>query len=254
MNFQTTLRAEFLKTKRTSLTYFTLLAAVFVPTIMLLDNLDGTPSKNLKADPFWAFYSEGWMYIAFLILPMFIVLISTLLLQIEHKNNAWKQVLASPQQFYTLLVSKFIILQAFIIGMLLAHNLLMLASAVTIDFLNPDFHILNNLDLEKLLLVNGRTYFAALGMSGFQFWLALRFRNFIAPLGCGLLLCIMSPLMAFEFNLESILDKFPFAFSVLVNIPKFKAVSVGIQWLSVGYMLAFLAIALLEFNWKKVKS
>ncbi len=256
MNFIISLRAEFLKTKRTSLIYFTLLAAVFVPVIMLLDNLDGTPSENMKkTDPFWAFYSEGWMYIAFLILPMFIVLTSTLLLQIEHRNNTWKQVLASPQLFTSILVAKFLVLQVFIILMLFAHNLLMLAAAVPIDFFNPDLRILSNLnDWEKVLLVNARTYFAALGVSGLQFWLALRFRNFIPSLGIGIVLCIMSPLLVFEFNLESILDKFPFALSILVNVPRFKAISVGIQWLSVGYMVAFLAIALAEFNWKKVKS
>src|SRR5436190_23525699 len=116
MNYVPSLRAEFLKVKRTSLIYFTLLAAAFVPVVMLLENLDGTPSEDLnRAEPFQSYYAEGWMFIAFLILPMFIVLISTLLLQIEHRNNTWKQVLASPQQFHTILVSKFIVLQAFII-------------------------------------------------------------------------------------------------------------------------------------------
>jgi len=256
MNYLISLRAEFLKIKRTSLFYFTLLAAAFVPVVMLLENLDGTPSENLeRADPFWSFYSEGWMYIAFLILPMFIVLTSTLLLQIEHRNNTWKQVLASPQQFLSILSAKFIVLQAFIILMLIAHNVLMLAVAVPIDFMNPDFKIISNLNgWEKLLLVNARTYFAALGISGLQFWLALRFRNFIPPLGIGLVLCIMSPLLVFELDIESVLDKFPFALSILVNIPKFKDFSIGMQWLSVGYMVGFLAIAFVEFSRKKVKS
>jgi len=256
MNFLISLRAEFLKIKRTSLIYFTLLAASLVPLIMALDNLDGTPSENLtKTDPFWAFYSEGWMYIAFLILPMFIVLTSTLLLQIEHRNNTWKQVLASPQQFLTILVAKFIVLQVFMILMLVAHNVLMMVIAVPIDYLNPDFKILSNINkLDQVLLVNARTYFAALGISGLQFWLALRFRNFIPSLGIGLVLCIMSPMLVFELNIEYILDKFPFALSILVNIPRFKEMSVGMQFLSVGYMVTFMVIAFAEFNWKKVKS
>lgn len=256
MNYLISLRAEFLKIKRTSLIYFTILAASFVPIIMLLDNLDGTISENMKReDPFWAYYSEGWMYIAFLILPMFIVLTSTLLLQIEHRNDTWKQVLASPQQFYTLLAAKFTVLQSFIILMLIAHNVLVLAAAVPIDFLNPDYRILNHLNnWEKLLMVNARTYCAVLGISGFQFWLALRFRNFIPSLGIGLILCIMGPLMVFEFDVAGILDKVPFALAILVNVPKFKAISVEMQWLSVGYLVAFLAIAFVEFDRKKVKS
>jgi len=256
MNFHISLRAEFLKVKRTSLIYFTFLAAVFVPVVMLLEDLDGTPNGDLKRiDPFQTFYAEGWMFIAFLILPMFIVLISTLLLQIEHRNNTWKQVLASPQQFYTILVSKFIVLQTFILLMLILHNVLMLTVAVFIHLMYPDFQILTYLNSwETLLLVNARTYFAALGMSSLQFWLALRYRNFITSLGIGVVLCIMGPLLVFEFNVESVLNKLPFALSILVNIKKFRASSVGMQWLSVLYMIAFLAVALVEFNRKKVKS
>jgi hypothetical protein len=256
MSFPISLRAEFLKIKRTSLNYFTVLAAAFVPVIMLLENLDGPPNGDLKqVDPFQTYYAEGWMFIAFLILPMFIVLISTLLLQIEHKNNAWKQVLASPQQFHAILVAKFIVLQTCIILMLVLHNVLVLAAAIPIHLIYPDYKIFNYLNSwDTLLLVNARTYIAALGMSAFQFWLALRYRNFIASLGIGILLCIMSPLLVFEFNVESVLTKFPFALSILVNIKRFKASSVGMQWLSVGYMLAFLAIAFIEFNRKKVKA
>jgi len=256
MNYMTSLRAEFLKVKRTSLIYFTILASVFVPVVMLLENLDGTPIGNPGwADPFQTYYAQGWMFIAILILPMFIVLISTLLLQIEHRNYTWKQVVASPQQFHTLLISKFLVLQAFIIIMLLVYNVLMLAAALPIDLLYPDFNIFSYLDSwDSLLLVNVRTYFAALGISGLQFWLALRFRNFIVSLGLGMLLCIVGPLLVFEFKIESILVNFPFALSILVNIKKYTAISVRIQWLSVGYMVAFLAIAFVEFNRKKVKS
>jgi hypothetical protein len=255
MKFIISLRSEFLKVKRTSLIYLTILAAAFVPIVMLLENLDGTPNGDLvRVDPFKAYYAEGWMFIAFLILPIFIVLISTLLLQIEHRNNTWKQVLASPQQYHTILLSKFIVLQTFIILMLITHNVLMVAAALPIEFMYPDFRIFTYLNSwDTLLLVNARTYFAALGISGLQFWLALRYRNFIASLGIGILLCIMSPLLVFELDVESLLDKFPFALSILVNIKKFNANSAGMQWLSVGYMVVFLAIAFVEFSWKKVK-
>ncbi|NOT73548.1 MAG: ABC transporter permease subunit [Cyclobacteriaceae bacterium] len=256
MNLLITLRAEFLKIKRTSLIYFTILASAFVPVVMLLENLDGTPNGNLeRIDPFRTYYAEGWMFIAFLILPMFIVLMSTLLLQIEHRNNTWKQVMASPQQVHTLLASKFLVLQAFIIMMLIMHNVLMLIAAVPINIMYPDFKIFDYLNSwDMILSVNARTYFAALGISGLQFWLALRYRNFIISLGIGIILCTVGPLLVFEFNTESILTRFPFALSILVNIKKFKTISVGIQWLSVGYMIAFLTIAFMEFKGKRVRS
>jgi hypothetical protein len=255
MNYVISLRAEFLKIKRTSPIYFTILAASLVSIVMVLDNLGGANRNVKQVDWFQSYYAEGWMYIAFLILPMFIVLTCTLITQIEHKNNTWKQVLASPQHLYTILICKFIVLQTFIVAMLILHNVFMLAAALAIDVMYPDSGILSYLEKwDTLMLVNARTYIAALGISGLQFWLALRFRNFIVSLGIGVLLCFLGPLLIFEFDVESILGKLPFALSILVNIKKYSASSVFMQWLSVAYMLSFVAIAILEFNRKKVRA
>lgn len=255
MNYLSTLRGEIIKIKRTSLLYFTFLAAAFTPAIMLLDNIDGTPDKDFGlVDPYKAFYLGTFPFIAFILLPLFIVLITTLLIQIEYKSNTWKQVLASPQYLHSVLLSKFIVVQGLTILMLLIFNVFMIGVAAAIDYNYPQFSILNYLkSFDRLWYLNARTYVATFGMSALQFWLALRFRNFIAPLGIGLVCCVMSPILLLELKWENVMDKFPHALSIVVGVKQFEKIHVWAQWISVMYMVIFLVLAYLDFNRKTMK-
>ena len=95
MIFIASLRSEFLKTKRTSVIYLVLIAAFLIPFVMVFDHGSADPAK--PANGWDNYYREGFMVFAFIFLPFFFLLTSTLLMQIEVRNNGWKQVLASPQ-------------------------------------------------------------------------------------------------------------------------------------------------------------
>lgn len=255
MNFMTTLQGELIKIKRSSLPYFTFLAAAFTPVVMLFDNLDGTPSEDLRKEgPLFGFYVEGFQFIAIMFLPLFIVLVSTLLLQIEHKNNTWKQVLASPQPLYNLLLSKFLVVQGLVILMLVVFNLFMIVVAACIDLAYPDYKLLSYLDnFSDVFIPNAKIYIASLGMNAIQFWLALRFRNFVVPLAIGLMLWLICPIALFEMNWVDTMSKFPYALSIIVVVKNLKPMHLWVQWLSLGYMMIFLVIAYLDFDRKKMK-
>jgi len=255
MNFSETLRSEIIKVKRTSLLYFTFLAAAFTPVVMLLDNLDGTPSGDLREDgPLYGFYVEGFQFIAIMFLPLFIVLVSTLLMQIEHKNNTWKQVLASPQPLHNILLSKFLVVQGMVLLMLVIFNLLMVLVAAGIDRAYPEFKLLTYLNNpSEVFLPNAKIYLASLGMNAFQFWLALRFRNFVAPLAIGLMLWLICPIALFELHWVDVMKSFPHALSIIVVVKNLRPIHLWVQWLSIGYMLLFFALAYLDFRMRKVK-
>lgn len=254
MNFQKTLRGEVIKIKRTSLLYFTILAAAFTPLVVLFDNIDGTPDKGLQEDPFRSFYLEGYQFVAFIFIPLFIVLITTLLMQIEYKNNTWKQVLASPQPLYSILLSKFLVVQGLVILMMVIFNLIMIAIGQVIDLRYPDFKVLSYLDqLTYLCALNARTYIGSLGLAALQFWLALRFRNFIVPLGIGLALWAISPILLFELDWVTLMDKFPYAMTIVASLKRFEPIHVWVQGLSVMYMIVFMVMAYVDFGRRKMK-
>ena len=91
MSLALSLRSELLKSRTTSVIYFTLFAAAFGPFMSLLDLVfDGFDSEN-PSDIFNDLMVKKFQATAALVFPFFIILICTLLPQIEHKNNTWKQ-------------------------------------------------------------------------------------------------------------------------------------------------------------------
>src|SRR5688572_26505521 len=110
MNLLISLRSEILKTKRTSAFYFTLIGAAVIPFIFLLNALThGLPDENESVkDPLNAIFKLSSQMVGLGIFPLFIVLICTLLPQLEHRNNTWKQVLTSPQTKINVFMAKFL--------------------------------------------------------------------------------------------------------------------------------------------------
>lgn len=89
MNLLTSFRSEILKTKGTASWYLTVIAAAIFPLLLLLDVcIDGVSRETLK-DPLNIFFTEGFKGLNLLILPIYVILICTLLPQIEYRNNAW---------------------------------------------------------------------------------------------------------------------------------------------------------------------
>ncbi len=63
----------------------------------------------------------------------------------------------------------------------------MILSGVLANLINPEFTFLHrSIDWETILRLNLKTYVSILGISAIQYWLSLRFNNFVAPVGIGL--------------------------------------------------------------------
>src|SRR5258708_2689498 len=90
---------EFLKVRRTSVIWLTLLAAAFMPVInffICIERPDVMVAKFMP-DPWAVFLRFSWKNTVTIILPMFVILVNSMVLQIEYRNNTWKQVYASPR-------------------------------------------------------------------------------------------------------------------------------------------------------------
>ncbi|HEU5291171.1 MAG TPA: ABC transporter permease [Cyclobacteriaceae bacterium] len=249
MTFTASLRSEFLKVKRTSIIYLVLIAAFVIPLVLAFDH-DYDPKD--PANGWDNYYREGFMVFVFVFLPLFFVLASTLLMQIEVKNNTWKQVLASPQSYFNILIAKFSVIQAFAFLFVVVFNIYMLIGAVVTDWIF-DLSYLTYLERwPELLKANAMAYGATLGVSALGFWLALRSKNFITPIAVGFLLWLFGPTIAFEFKWPHA-DKYVYALPFTVVSQRFEADRVFHQLLSVGYGVLFFGLAYLEFVMKRMK-
>jgi hypothetical protein len=253
MSLITSIRSEILKTKRTAAFYFTLVGAAIVPVTYLFNVVFDDISET-KKDPFNAIFKLAAEMNSLVFFPWFVILICTLMPQIEYKNNTWKQVFASPQTKATVFLAKFLSIHLLLLVFLVAHHLFMFTAAVATHFIMPELDLLNQpLDVHKIVVNNVNLYLTVLAIGTIQFWLGLRFRNFIVPTGIGLALWFTGTLMVFESH--SVYAKyFPYAFQIFSSLPSARSQLNQVEWSSLGYSIIFLVLGFIDFSRRRMTS
>lgn len=244
MTFTASLRSEFLKIKRTSVIYLILIAAFVVPFVLVFDH--DIPAPNNPANGWDHFYSGGFKVFVFLFLPFFFILASTLLMQIEVRNHAWKQVLASPQSFFHILLAKFTVIQVLALVFLVIFNVYMVMGCVLIDMIYGVDFLAYLKRWPEMLKLNLMALGSTSGISALSFWLALRYKNFVAPIAIGFLLWLIGPTAALELKWPHF-DKYVFVLPFTIIVEKFAGERLFYQLLSIGYCVFFFCIAYFEF-------
>lgn len=252
MNLLVSLRAEILKTKRTASFYLTFIAGAIGPVMSLLDLLFDGVSTDDRHIILNKMFTANFQMTGFLLFPMFIVLVCTLLPQIEYKNNAWKQVLTSPQTKGNVFVAKFLNVHLLILVFLVTNQLCMFIAAVVLHLTEPSLHVLNQpLNGKEVLmtLVNG--YVVLLAICTLQFWMGIRFKNFIVPIAVGISLWFIGSLLVLQSGL-SIAAYFPYSFHVYGSFPKYKQQLPAVEWTSLGYAVLFFIAGFADFKKRRM--
>jgi hypothetical protein len=257
MSFILSMQAELLKTKRTASFWLSIAGAAFIPAMLLIGMFTGDDASKaaLLKDPWTKFFNMGWEILAVFVLPMYIILVSTLLTQIEYRNNTWKQVFASPQSLGNIFFSKFLTIHVMIVFCFLLFNLFMILAAITANVFNPKFNFLHtSINREMLLKLNLKSYISILGMSAIQYWLSLRFKNFVAPMGIGLAL-VIAGIVAMIVRWAHIY-KYPYPFPMLTYYlvqKKGRPLLENHELNSVGYLVGFVLIGFFDMKTRKEK-
>lgn len=248
MNLLITLRSEILKTKRTASFYITLISAALVPAIFLLNALTDDEMDGTSKDPLNMIFKLLSEMNGVAFFPWFIILICTMLPQIEYKNNTWKQVFASPQTKANVFIARFMNIHLLILIFLVATHLFLFLSIVAINFIKPSIEVFKNpLDVRTVLINAANSYILMLAVGTIQYWIGLRFRNFFVPIGIGLALWLTGTMMALQFN-SSLSYYFPYSFQAFPMSSKLQPHITQIAWTSAGYAILFLIIGFLDFR------
>lgn len=252
MKLLTALRSEILKTKRTTSIYFTLVIAAIIPAILLINLLTGGSDLGTTGkDQLNGLFQLGAERTCLIFFPMFVIMICTLLPQIEYRNNTWKQVFTSPQTKGAVFLAKFLNINGLILLFLITNLVFMFLVIVVAHFSNPALNLLHQpFDAVILLVRTANMYIMMLALCTLQFWLGLRYRNFIIPVGVGLVLWITG--MIFIFEESNLVDVFPYSFQVFPVVSKLQPKVTQVAWTSVGYAMLFLLLAFLDFRKRRL--
>lgn len=253
MNVLISLRSEILKTKRTAAFYFALIGAAPIPAILLLNVLTGgSDLAAIRKDPLNAIFELGAERNGLVFFPMFVILVCTLLPQIEYRNNTWKQVFASPQTKTAVYFAKFLNINLLIFLFLVANLVFLLLAIVVMHFFYPALDLLRQpFDVTRLLALTANAYVTMLALCTFQFWLGLRFRNFIIPTAVGFALLFTGMIMALEFK-SKLVDFYPYSFQVFPFMSSLQPKLTQVACTSVVYAAFFLLLGFLDFQRRKL--
>jgi hypothetical protein len=195
MVFIHSLQSEWLKTKRSTSFWLAIIGGFFIPLIWLIVFLvKGYTINSYPVIPgIWTVhYNQMWQNMMTFLLPMGVILSSSLITQLEYKNNTWKQVHTTPQSYATVFFAKLLAILLVTLQFFIYFNIGILLSAY-IPTLVLEGGLPNQpLPIWPFIKGNAKIFITCLPIIAIQYLISLRFKNFLVPVGVGLLLLIGS--------------------------------------------------------------
>ena len=237
------LHSEWLKQRRSLAIWMVIAGAFFTPVIVLAARLlhrDSLPSLYSSAAFWTSLWRSSWESAAVFLLPMGAVFATSLIAQIEYRNNTWKQVHALPLSTATIYCAKLAIILAMLALFFVLFNLGIWLSAVVPALLPGVPYPVAPLPIADFLRDDLLFYVDCLPIVALQYLLALRFRHFLVPLGAGFLLWVAT-LGALPWRWGSLS---PYAYPILdylknETVTKAASPIFDIHALALGYFLLF---------------
>ena len=257
MSFVLSLQSEMLKTKRTASVWMSIAAAVLIPAFFFFAYLFKADEVIPYLKSPWKFhFGLGWKVASVIFLPMYIILICALIPQIEFRNNTWKQVYSLPQSIGQIFFSKFLVVQLMILFCYSLFVICMIFLPVLNTVINNKFPFLDNpVPWDLFMRLSIKIYISILGISALQFWLSLRFKSFIGPIGIGIGLYIASGLLVdLQWKYANLIPFSHVSNALLSLREKPNAPLIESQeWCSIGYFLFFTLIGYLDLKFRNEK-
>jgi len=231
--------SERLKLRHSLLGWLLLLGGSFVPVIMFAVRMkQGSRLAAMHlAGTFWdKHWTESWESLSIMILPLMVVLLTTHILQVEFRNNGWKQVHASPQHPAMIFLAKLATVLVALAQLFLVVNLGLYLSGALPGLLKGGVGPASSpLHLGRILWLNATCYLECLPIVAIQFLLGWRFRSFLVPVGVGVAGWILSlVLINTKWNFLVPFNHTGIDYLIATGHLRGLELPVGLPWLSCG--------------------
>ncbi|SDX80357.1 ABC transporter permease [Hymenobacter psychrophilus] len=246
-----TLVADTLKLRRTAALWLALGGgALPVLLNLLIFYFKGQYFVKPGTNPWPQYVGMSWQTASVLLLPMFVVLLSGLVVNLENRGG-WRQLLVQPVSRGAVFGSKLLLLLGLNAVAQVLYVLLLLAAGALLGWLRSDLGFQNHsISLLPILRMLGHTYLATLGILGVQYAVALAFRGFVGPLTVGIAGIVSAlTLLRWEY-----IDMVPYAaptriLGMMKSEPQFSAAAAlspaewySLAWFALGVLAGYLLL------------
>ncbi|MBS0194563.1 MAG: ABC transporter permease [Proteobacteria bacterium] len=192
--FLDVLRGEWLKLRRTWTVWMVVACACFTPSIVLAMRLlryRGLTALHAAPDYWERLWHAVWESSAIFFLPMGAVLATSMVVQVEYRNHAWKQVHTLPVGTQTLYFAKLAVIVSMIALFIAVFCVASWLTAAIPALLVPGVSLPSAPIPWSIVARDSLCYFiGTLPIVALQYAVALRFSNIMAPVGMGFMLWV----------------------------------------------------------------
>jgi lantibiotic transport system permease protein len=256
--FINSFQSEWLKTKRSLAFWMVIIGGFFTPLIVIIARLvnhDKLPEIYLD-DEFWIkLWKSSWESMAIFFLPLGAILATSLITQIEYKNNTWKQLHTLPLSYTIIFFAKLAVVILLMLQFFLLFNIGIYLSAVIPELLVSGVPY-PAAPVPYMFFLRENIYFFidCLPIVALQYLISLRFKNFLVPVGLGFVFWVGS-LAALPWKYGFVV---PYTYG-MYNYLKYGAPGkaaiplVDIHIMAIGYFLVFTVVSYVLYVTKNEK-
>ncbi|NVO02770.1 MAG: ABC transporter permease [Bacteroidetes bacterium] len=190
MKFIHSVQSEWYKTKRSAASWLCIVGGFFIPIIYFIAFLKNQNSINdydSKINIWDNLFMQLWSNMGTFILPMGLILASSLLTQMEFKNNTWKQLHTTPQSYTNIFFAKFSVLLLMTLKFFIFFNIGMILTGLLPCLIFDHQLPKEAIPIKNFAMGNLKIFVASMPLLALQYLLSLKFKNFLVPVGIGLM-------------------------------------------------------------------
>ena len=251
-------QSEWLKTKGSAASWLVIIGGCFIPLIMLTATFVNRESivKTYGSGKFWITYNQqAWQFMAVFLLPVGVILATSLITQLEYKNNTWKQLHTTPQKHAVIFFAKLAVIITMMLQFFIFFN-----TGIYFSGLIPCL-VISDIPFPKepfpwkhFFEYNAGFFTDCLPIVALQYLISLRFKNFLVSIGSGLAL-LLGSMFAAQWDHGYI---FPYTYCIFNFLDKelFQLKGFGtvnIHFLAAVYFIIFTVSGFILYITKKEK-
>ena len=247
------LKGEVLKSRNSFAVGLSLVGTVANVLLFFSLELFRGPRVLTTDNPWNGYVQNHYAGIALMMLPLYVIILTSLVAFMEHRRQTWGQLLLLPVSRWNLYASKL----AFTLGLFVVAHLLfivgMLLSGGILGLVRPDSRLLTiGPDWSMIGQLARQTVVSILGLMALHYWLSLRFRHFIIPLTIGILGFVAVSLLGPDWTYLWLVPYGPPTQFMPALEGRVGAEAVWLsQWTSALYFVLFTAIGF--WDWKRMR-
>jgi hypothetical protein len=255
MRFIYCFKSEWLKKRGSLSSWLVIVGAFFTPVIVVIAKL--VNSSRLYAEStspkFWeALWNSSWQSMAIFLLPMGVILATSLITQLEYKNNTWKQLHTTPQKFTTIFFAKLTVITTMMLQFFILFNVGVYLSGVLPCLLTKGVPYPKEAVPYMFFLKDDVAYFIdCLPIIALQYLVSLLAKNFLVPVGGGIALWILA-IAVLSWRYGYLIPYTYCGFNYLKAEGRYNS-HINIHLMAIGYFITFTVAGYILYVSKKEK-